>query len=309
MLTHEAAAAVFFWPKLPVPTVRCSVRHRRPPQPGYEFSRGRIPPELVWQYGRLTLTAPALTALDLCERLGGEAIDQALLSRSTTLLLLHEALALTGGRTGNPTRRQLLLDSRDEPWSEAERDFHRLLRAAGITGWKGNRDPDRRRKVYADVMFRRLRLVIEVDGREFHSKAEVFESDRHRQNCVVTARGGAVTWAIDPGEPDRVIAWLGRRGAAAMSRSHARNGPLIDTGWAFGTGRADRVGLPGDSAAHGPEDVVGPGPQRGRRGGGDRPRLLGDEAVPGPGRHADDRLHLPPARDRRRPAGRASRRR
>ena len=52
--------------------------------------------------------------------------------------LLHRAMELTAARAGNQTRRQLLLDSRDEPWSEAERLFHRLLREAGITGWKAN---------------------------------------------------------------------------------------------------------------------------------------------------------------------------
>ena len=72
--------------------------------------------------------------------------------------------------------------------------------------------------MYADVVFRRLRLVIEVDGREFHSKAEVFESDRHRQNLLVL-RGWRVlriTWAMIQDEPDRVIAMV--REAMALPR-------------------------------------------------------------------------------------------
>jgi hypothetical protein len=48
-------------------------------------------------------------------------------------------MELTAARVGNPTKRYLLLDSRDEPWSAAERKFHRLLHDAGITGWKANR--------------------------------------------------------------------------------------------------------------------------------------------------------------------------
>lgn len=220
VLTHEAAASVFFWPKLRVPTIRCAVRHHRPPRPGYQFSRGRIPAELVWQYGRLNLTAPALTALDLCESLGGEAIDHALLTRATTLPLMRQALALTAGRTGNLTRRQLLLDSRDEPWSEAEREFHRLLRVARITGWKGNQ-PIRMagRKVYADVVFRRLRLVVEVDGREFHSDPEVFESDRHRQNLLVLHgwRVLRVTWAMIRDDPDQVVGMVREAIAASVA--------------------------------------------------------------------------------------------
>lgn len=216
VLTHEAAASLSFWPEVPVPVVRCTVRHHRQPQPGYEFRRGRIPPELVWQYGRSNLTAPALTALDLCERLGGEAIDQALFSRSTTLDLMRQALALTSKRLGNPVRRELLLDSRDGPWSEAERQLHRLLREKKIKGWKTN-EPIRidGRKAYPDIVFRRLRLIVEVDGWEFHSKRPVFEADRKRQNLLVLDgwRVLRVTAVMVRDEPELVIDTI-RRGLA-----------------------------------------------------------------------------------------------
>ncbi len=208
VLTHEAAAAASFWPGIAVPVVRCAVRHERAPRAGFQFSQRYIPPELIWRRGGLRLTAPALTALDLCESSGGSAIDQALRTRSTTLALMHTALALTKGRTGNPKRQELLLDSRDEPWSEAERQFHRLLRAAGITGWKANRPVllDGL-NVYPDVIFRHQRLVVEIDGREFHSDPEVFESDRRRQNLLVLNgwRVLRITWRMITDDPDRVV--------------------------------------------------------------------------------------------------------
>jgi very-short-patch-repair endonuclease len=211
VLTHEAAATATFWPGLAAPVVRCAVRHHHAPQPGYAFSRALIPPELVWVRQGQRVASPALTALDLCETLGGGAIDHALRTRSTTLALMHRALAMTSGRTGNRIRRQLLLDSRDEPWSEAERQIHRLLRAARITGWQANQ-PVRLGgvTVYPDVHFRRLRLVIEIDGREFHSDPQVFESDRHRQNLFVLHgwRVLRVTWQMIQSEPDRVIAMV-----------------------------------------------------------------------------------------------------
>jgi very-short-patch-repair endonuclease len=218
VLTHEAAAAVSFWPRLSVPTVRCAVRHFRPPQPGFAFARRCLPPELVWPGPGVRLTSPALTALDLCESLGGGAIDQALRTRSTTLALLREALELTPSRHGNRLRRQLLLDSRDEPWSEAERQFHRLLRGAGITGWQANQ-PVRLGGVvvHPDVLFRRLRLVVEIDGRQFHSYPDIFEADRHRQNLLVLHgwRVLRVTWLMIQQEPDRVVAMV--REAIALS--------------------------------------------------------------------------------------------
>jgi very-short-patch-repair endonuclease len=211
VLTHEAAAAVAFWPSLPVPTVRCIVRHARRPQPGFAFSRGQVPAELVWRRGILRLTSPALTALDLCETLGGDAIDHALRTRAATLDQMRQALALTPKRAGNPRRRLLLLDSRDEPWSAAERVFHGLLRTAGITGWSANR-PLRLgdQTIHPDVTFLRLRLVIEIDGREFHSDREVFEADRRRQNLLVLHgwRVLRITWAMIQSGPDQVMAMV-----------------------------------------------------------------------------------------------------
>ena len=82
-------------------------------RPGFRFDRRRVPPELVHERHGLRMTVPALTALDLCAELGGDAIDQALRTRTATLEGLHRALELTGHRRGNQDRRALLLDSRD----------------------------------------------------------------------------------------------------------------------------------------------------------------------------------------------------
>jgi hypothetical protein len=138
ILLGAAAASVSFWPEIRVTSITCSLKHRRRPQSGYQFTRRVVPEELVTDRSGVRYTTPALTALDLCATVGGDAIDQALRTRATTLAQLNRAMELTAARVGNRTRRQLLLDSRAEPWSEAERSFHRLLRVAGITGWRAN---------------------------------------------------------------------------------------------------------------------------------------------------------------------------
>ena len=211
ILIGAAAAWVSFWPEIRVSCITCSLKHHRQPQPGYEFTRRQIPAELVVNRGVLRYTAPALTALDLCGAMEGDAIDQALRSRATTLAQLHRAIELTAARVGNPIRRQLLLDSREEPWSKAERLFHQLLRDAGITGWKANRpvviDGS---TVYVDVIFRRLKLAIEIDGRLYHTGTEVFESDRWRQNLLVL-NGWCVlrfTWTMIEDHPEKVLAMV-----------------------------------------------------------------------------------------------------
>lgn len=208
VLTGRTAAQVTYWPELPGSTVECSLRSARDPQPGFAFSQLRVPPELVVEVGGLRATDPALTALLLCDELGGDGIDHALLSRSATLDGMYEALRLMPWRKGNRGRRALLLDSRDEPWSAAERLCHRLLRAAGITGWRANLPVHvRGHDYFLDVGFPGLRLVVEIDGRLQHSKPEVFESDRWRQNDLVM-EGWTVlrfTWRMLEERPEVVV--------------------------------------------------------------------------------------------------------
>lgn len=208
ILVDGAAAKVSFWPELRVPEVSCAVSNERVSPPGFRFTRRRIPNELVIQRGRLRMTSPGLTALDLAETLGGAPIDQALRSRATTLKHLHRAMQVTPSRSGNVTRRQLLLDSRDEPWSEAERLFHRLLRAAGVVGWKANLKVRLDGSTfYLDVAFRRLMLAIEIDGRLHETREDVFESDRWRQNALVLDgwRVLRFTWKMLVDHPDAVM--------------------------------------------------------------------------------------------------------
>ena len=187
-MASSAAAKVTFWPKLPVAQVEIAVSTRKGNHRGLRIARRRIPPELISEVQGIRVTSPALTALDLSVTLGGNAIDTVLRTRAATLDQMHEALALVPSRRGNADRRMLLLDSRGKPWSEAERDLHRLLREAGIDGWQGNYGFELLSGVYwIDVAFEKLRLAIEVDGWEFHQTEEAFESDRWRQNDLVLA--------------------------------------------------------------------------------------------------------------------------
>ena len=67
-----------------------------------------------------------------------------------------------------------------------QRRFHRLPRKAGITGWKANRPVVLCDSTcYVDVIFHKVKLIIEIDGRLFHTGAEAFETDRWRQNLLV----------------------------------------------------------------------------------------------------------------------------
>lgn len=134
VLTGAAAARCSFWPAAPLPVIEAAVGRKVAPRPGFVLSRRTVPPELVVEDRGLRYTVPALTAIDLATAESAEPIDRALRSRTATLAGMYEALAASGHRRGNADRRRLLLDSRDEPWSEAERRAHRLLRSARLRG-------------------------------------------------------------------------------------------------------------------------------------------------------------------------------
>jgi hypothetical protein len=100
ILVSAAAARASFWPTIQVPIVTCALKHHRQPQRRFHFSRRQLPAGLVVSRAGLCYTSPALTALDLCES-HGDAIDEALRARATTLRNLHHALQLTSARLGN----------------------------------------------------------------------------------------------------------------------------------------------------------------------------------------------------------------
>ena len=85
----------------------------------------------------------------------------------------------------------------------------KLLRKAGITGWKANQMVA---GYEVDFEFRATRVVIEVDGLACHSDAETFGRDRVKQNAIIMARYRILrfTWLDLTEYPNRVIATVNR---------------------------------------------------------------------------------------------------
>lgn len=208
VLLGRGAAAVSFWPDIKLGVVDISAPSRHVRAAGFRLTRRHVPVELIEERGGLRYTSPALTALDLCTTRGGDGIDTALRARATTLEQLHEALAMTGGRQGNSRRRQLLLESRDEPWSAAERRCHQVLHDARIGGWRSNFPVRTLSSVYyIDVAFEQQKVALEIDGRLHEDNPGLFESDRWRQNYLVL-NGWRVlryTWTMLTQHPELVI--------------------------------------------------------------------------------------------------------
>lgn len=224
VLSGRAAARISFWPHIALKTITLSAPARLVPQPGFEVRRERLPAELVSERDGLRFTVAALTALDLVAELGGAGIDEVLRTGAARLPDLWRALELTPHRRGNAVRRQLLNDSRDAPWSEAERLLHRLLRAAGLTGWETNVPVGWGEfRCILDAAFPVQRVGIEVDGFAFHAarpgQREQFDWDRYRDSTLV-AHGWRMlhfTWTQLTDQPEWVVGTI-RAALACVKR-------------------------------------------------------------------------------------------
>ncbi len=213
VLLGAAAARLSFWPEVAVDRVDVAVPNPVAAAAGFRFSRRRLSPEVVVQRSGLRCSSPALTALDLATMECADPIDAVLRKRMATLDSLYRALQLTPNRRGNLDRRRLLVDSRNEPWSAAERLGHRLLRGARIVGWISNFPVVLAGNLYfIDVAFPAQRLAIEIDGRLHETDEDLFQSDRWRQNALMMSgwRVLRFTWEMLRDHPELVIATIRR---------------------------------------------------------------------------------------------------
>ena len=181
VLTGWAAARLTFWPRAPLPEITVALpRATKGSRGTVRIVHRNIPPELIVHCGPIGVTRPCLTAVDLAEtRRGVAAIDEALRTRAATLQKMWSVLDALPYRNGNARRRQALHESRHEPWSEPEREAHRLLDSSGITGWVTNAPI---LCYLVDILFVAERVILEIDGWETHGTRIAFEADRRRRN-------------------------------------------------------------------------------------------------------------------------------
>ncbi|MFB9620284.1 DUF559 domain-containing protein [Brooklawnia cerclae] len=200
VITGEAAAALGYWHRCMVHEVTAFHRNAVGSGNAVRWHRRAVPPEWIVRRGTLRFAHPAYAAVDLAGSGASSAIDEALRS-GCQLTQLWEAFAAMPGRRGNSERRALLLDSRDEPWSEAERLAHRILRRANLEGWQTN---VRVGDYFLDIAWKRKRVCLEVDGFEYHGGRAGFEADRLRDQ-VLASLGWVVvrvTWAQLQSDPE-----------------------------------------------------------------------------------------------------------
>jgi very-short-patch-repair endonuclease len=210
LLSHHSAAALWgfrtSWPGDVHVTVPAGCRRRRP---GIRAHRSHDLDGTIHQ--RLPLTTPARTLLDLASNLRQDELDHAVEQAQVMRLVTEDALArLLRERSGRRGARALSRALRLEPAlmrSRAERRLRQLVRAAGLPR------PQYNTRVCGhevDVLWRRARLVIEIDGFDYHSTRAAFERDRRRDAELMQAgfRVVRLTWRQICDEPEAVVARL-----------------------------------------------------------------------------------------------------
>lgn len=225
VVVGESAAALFGW-SLPRPRVLDVATRRLRPRAWLRVSQRRIDPEARCDLGGLTLTSPAMTALDLSVPTEGASIDEAL-RRGVPLSELEALLTGRGRGRGAAGQRRLIHESRDEPWSPAERRAHVLLRQAKIAGWRGNLpvvDRCGRRIAVVDIAFRSIKLAIEIDGDEWHLSPAAVLRDRQRDQDLAAEGWTVVRFRASAlfADPEAFVAELRRILVAHGWRSASR---------------------------------------------------------------------------------------
>ena len=173
--------------------------------------------DVVVKHG-LRVTTPARTLLDLAAVAPRDTLERLIEEAQVQKLVASGGAARDGragaGRRGVPMFREVV-HFLDEPLftrSEAERRLGMLCRSAGLPLPRMNM---RRAGWEVDAVWDAQRLVVEVDGRKFHSPAPQFERDRRKDGELMLAgyRVLRITWRRLTREPEQVIALI----AAALS--------------------------------------------------------------------------------------------
>jgi very-short-patch-repair endonuclease len=213
-LSHLSAAGL--WRLLPgrEGDVDVTVAGRNPGRkPGIRVHRVRhLDCRDIRKLGRIPITSPPRTILDLAAVVGPRELEQALaeayarrLARRSELVSL---LARCSSRPGTRALRALLDDGTPAlTRSQAEDRLLALIRAAELPAPETNIRIGRHE---VDFLWREQRLVVEVDGFTFHSSRSAFERDRRRDAELGTLgfRVARVTWRQIVDEPVALVARL-----------------------------------------------------------------------------------------------------
>lgn len=133
-------------------------------------------------------------------------LDRAIQQHWLDVAAIDERLTDQPGRWGNRQLRAMRGQLVPGAEAESERRVQRILRAAGIEGWRANLaitlDGQRFR---LDLAFERLKVAIEVEGWAFHRSKERRDRDLAKLNALARHDWALITFSWEHTEdPDYI---------------------------------------------------------------------------------------------------------
>jgi very-short-patch-repair endonuclease len=209
VLSHETAAAVWGISAIPSFVAITLVGRKVESQPGLRQHRVKALDirDATIHHG-FPVTSPARTLIDCAGRGGIEdMLNEARAQRLVTDEAIHAAMERCPGRAGTGPLRRLLADEQDTGYtqSRAERLLKRLIKDAELERAVHNVDIEGKR---VDAVWPRHKVVVEVDGHQWHGHRQAFERDRARDQKLIAAGYVVirVTWRQLTERPMTVVA-------------------------------------------------------------------------------------------------------
>lgn len=202
---HHTAAALWRIEEPPSGPIQVTVPQARRPQDGIEIHRGAPPRDEVAVVANVPVTSVARTLLDISRTDDSPAVrrlvKQAEFRRMTDATALTAILQRYPRRQGrrplaSVVRSQHLGTGRSR--SEMEDLFLEFLVERSLPLPERNVVLDvRGHRFEVDCLWRKARLVVELDSRSAHATDSAFEEDRARDRVLVAARWWPmrITWA------------------------------------------------------------------------------------------------------------------
>jgi very-short-patch-repair endonuclease len=226
VLSHRSAAVLWrlLDRRLRGARVEVTLSRGQRSRPGVRVRRSRtLTPEDVTKHEQIPVTTPTRTLVDLAAVLRPTALERAVAEGVARRLVeeaaLERAVARHQGARGIGKLRAVLGGTGPAfTRSTAEESLLALVRRARLVSPEVNVIVGGHE---VDFFWPTERLVVEVDGRAFHSSARAFERDR-RRDAELAARGirvMRVTWKQLTREPEAVLV---RLGGALLAQSPPR---------------------------------------------------------------------------------------
>ncbi|HET6999360.1 MAG TPA: DUF559 domain-containing protein [Solirubrobacterales bacterium] len=218
VLSHRSAARL--WCVFPYDPGRFEVSRPtagRTKHRGILLRHARLLPDEVTEIDGIPVTSVFRTIFDLAAVSSSREVERAFheteVRQLTDRVSLPQLLERHPGRRGAKTVREILRSRQPVgiTRNELEERFVALLDSHGLPRPRLNGTlAVRGRLLEPDCMWRRERLIVELDGREVHGTERAFESDRQRDRILLAEgwRSTRVTWKQLRDEPTAVAADL-----------------------------------------------------------------------------------------------------